>query len=219
MHDFPGNSQKAKARAQTPPPPPEERPKVERVTTSKPEQRKRGLSRRFKETFIGGTARDTAEYMVSDVVVPAVRDMLFDAFESGLHRLIYGESNRTRRNMPSSYSNVGHVNYQGMSTSRPAAGAYQQPAERKMSRRSRSRHDFGEIIIDNRREADEVLELMFEYLNRFGEVKVADLYEMTGIAASHVDHKWGWTSLQGAKLVRTRDGRFLLDLPEPGALD
>ena len=217
MHDFPGNSQKAKARAQTPPPPPEERPKVERVTTSKPEQRKRGLGRKFRETLIGGTARETAEYMVQDVVVPAVRDMIFDAFESGLHRLIYGESNRTRSNMPSSYSNVGHVNYQGMSTSRPTAT--HQTSERKLSRRSRSRHDFGEIIIENRREADDVLELMFEYLDRFGEVKVADLYEMTGIASSHVDHKWGWTSLQGAKLVRTRDGRFLLDLPEPSALD
>lgn len=213
MQEFPGNS--GKARTQGPPPPPEERPKVERITTKAPEQRKPGLGRKFKNTFIGGTARDTAEYMVAETIVPAIRDMLFDAFESGLHRMIYGESNRTRRNFPSSYSNVGHVNYQSMSKPQ----ATHQPAGRMLSRRSRNQHDFGEIIIDDRREADDVLEQMFEYLSRFGEVKVSDLYTMTGIRTEHTDHKWGWISLQGAKLVRTRDGRFLLDLPEPVALD
>lgn len=213
MQEFPGASQKARSQAQ--PPPAVERPKVESVTSAPAEQRKPGLGRKFKTTIIGGAARDTAEYMVADVIIPAVRDMVFDAFEGGLHRLIYGESTRTRRNVPSSYSNVGHVNYQGMSTRQQP----QQSSGRSLSRRSRNQHDFGEIIIEDRREAQETLDQMFEFLSRFGEVKVSDLYTMTRIRTEHVDHKWGWTSLQGAKLVRTRDGRYLLDLPEPEALD
>jgi hypothetical protein len=47
---------------------------------------------------------------------------------------------------------------------------------------------------------------------------VDELYEMTGIASTHTDRKWGWTSLPGAKVVRLRTGGFLLDLPEPEAL-
>lgn len=215
MHEFPGNSQKQKAHAQGPPPQVEERPRAERITKSAPEQRKRGLGKKFKATIVGGTARETAAYVVEDVVVPGIRDMLFDAFEGGLHRLIYGESNRARRNYPSSYSSVGHVNYQSMSKPQ----ATHQPAGRMFSRRARSQHDFGEIVLEDRREAQDVLDQMYEYLSRFGEVKVADLYDMVGIRSSHVDHKWGWTLLQGAKLVRTRDGRFLLDLPEPDELN
>lgn len=60
---------------------------------------------------------------------------------------------------------------------------------------------------------------MFEILSRYGSVSVANLYELTDIVSSHVDHKFGWTSLQGAKVVRMRDGRFLLDLPEPESLN
>lgn len=218
MQEFPGNSQKSKAHTQGPPPKAEERPRAERIAKSSVEQRKPGLGKKFKATIIGGTIRDTAGYMVEDVVVPAIRDMLFDAFEGGLHRMIYGDSHRTRRgsSYPSSYSNVGHVNYQSMSTKPQAT---HQPAGRMFSRRARSSHDFGEIVLEDRREAQDVLDQMYEYLSRFGEVKVADLYDMVGIRTSHVDHKWGWTLLQGAKLVRTRDGRFLLDLPEPDELN
>lgn len=210
MQDFPGNStQKAKDRSDVPSP--EERPKIERITSAVPERKKRGLGRKFKETFISGSARDTVEYVITDTIVPGIRDMVFDAFEGGLQRLIYGESSRTRRPAASSaYSSLPRVNYQSMSKAPPAY-----PEPRALSRRSRSRHDFGEIIIESRAEASEVVDTMYEILSRHGDVKISDLYDMTGIETSHVDHKWGWTALPGAKYVRTRDGRFALDLPEP----
>lgn len=210
MQDFPANSQKAKARSETPPPP--ERPKIERVTTAEAVRRKRGLGRKFKDTFIAGNARDTVDYMIVDVVVPAIKDTMIDAFQGGIERLFNGNTHRSRRHSaPSAYSTAPRVNYQSMS--KPPSAEF--PAQRMLSRRARNQQDFGEIIIESRREAEDVLEQMYEILSRFGEVKLSDLYTMTGIASSHVDHKWGWTSLQGAKLARTRDNRFLLDLPEP----
>lgn len=216
MQDFPGNSQKAKARSETPTPPSAGRPKVERVTSGQAEYRKPGLGRKFKETFIGGSARDAAEGMITDVIIPTVRDMIFEAVESGFHRLIYGDSGRGRRGAPpSSYANVGKFNYAGISRSAPTP----QPNTGMISRRSRARHDFGEIIIDSRPEANEVIDSLFEILSQYGSVPVSTLYELTGIVSSHVDHTWGWTSLQGAKARRQGDGRFVLDLPEPQKLD
>jgi hypothetical protein len=215
MQDFPGNSQRAKTRAEDPVP--EDRPKIERVTTAEARRRKRGLGRQFKETFIGGTAKMAVEYMVTDVVVPAIRDTLFDALQGGLDRLIYGEGRR--RGAPptgaTGYSNVGHVAYNRMNTSsaRPAS------TTRSLSRKSRAKHDFGELVIASRVEADEVLDRMYETLSRHEVVYVADLYEMTGIDSSHTDYKWGWTSLRGARVGRLRTGGYLLDLPEPIALD
>lgn len=216
MQDFPANSQKAKARSEAPPA--EDRPEIKRITSATAEQRKRGLGRKFKETIVEGSLRDTAEYMVTDIVVPAVQDLLYDTLEGGLRRMIHGESNTTRgrHSAANSYSNVGRVNYQGMSTKPPTAAP---SSNRMISRRSRTRQDFAEIVIDSRREADEVLEQMYEFLSRFGVVYVADLYALTGIQGSHVDYKWGWTSLQGSKVARMRDGRFLLDIPEPDLLE
>jgi hypothetical protein len=215
MQEFPGNSEKAK-RGPTGPsgPAPDDRPKIEQVTSANAERKKPGLGRKLKTTFVHGSMRDTGDYMVTDVIVPAVRDMLFDAFESGLQRLIYGDSTRTRRTAaPSAYSNVGRVNY---SSQYKSPNISQQPmGARMLSNRSRTMHDFGEIIIDSRRDADEVIEQMYEILSRFGVVHVADLYALTGIQSSHVDHKWGWTGLQGTKAIRKGDGRFLLALPEP----
>lgn len=210
MQDFPANSQKARDRPEGPPQ--NERPKrVEQVTSAEAVQRKRRLGSRFKETFVGGSARGALDYMVLEVVIPAIQDTMIDAFQGGVERLIRGD-NRPRRSGMSSYSNVGHVNYQGMSSNRP-------PTSRTISRQSRTRHDFGEIVIQSRQEAEEVIDRMFDILSRYGTVTVADLYELTGIQSGHTDTKWGWTSLRGAKAARLRTGGFLLELPDPESLE
>lgn len=210
MEDFPANSRKARTR-------PEEPKRIERVTSAEAVRRKRGLGRQFKETFIGGSARMAVEYMTLEVIVPAVRDTLAEALQSGIERLIYGETRPRRRgSTPTTYSNVGHVNYQGMSSQSPPRTS---SGPRMLSRSSRTRHDFGEIVIQSRGEAEEVIDRMFDILSRYGSVTVADLYELTGIQSSHTDHKWGWTALPGAKAARLRSGEFLLDLPDPQPMD
>jgi hypothetical protein len=212
MQDFPANSRKAKT---APDGSPEERPRVERVTSAEAVRRKRGLGRQFKETFIGGSGRGAVEYMVTEVVVPAVRDTMAEALQTGIEKLIYGDTRPRRGATPPPGGNAGYVNYQRIS----GTPTVKPPQPRMLSRRARTRQDFGEIVIASRVEADEVIERMFDILSRYGSVTVADLYELTGISSSHTDYKWGWNELRGAKAVRLRDGNFLLDLPEPEMLD
>lgn len=205
MEEFPANSQKARART--------EPKKIERVTSAEAVRRKRGLGRQFKDTFIGGDARGSAEYVVVDIVIPAVKDMFSDAVKAGIDRMIYGEGSRGRRyGPPSGYNNVGHVDYRGMGmrTTSPKPST-----PHLLSRSSRARGVFDELIIPSRREAEEVIDRMFDILSRYGAVSVADLYELTGVQSSHTDMKWGWIALRGAKAVPLRQGGFLLDLPEP----
>ena len=86
--------------------------------------------------------------------------------------------------------------------------------QRVMSRQARSRHDFDEIVLETRAEAEEVIDRLFDLVSRYESATVADLYELVGLPSSHTDHKWGWTDVRGAGATRTRDG-YLLDLPEP----
>lgn len=209
MQDFPANSRKAKDRAEEPLE--DEQRRVEQVTSAGAKVRKRGLSRKFKETFVVGTARGAVEYMVVDVVVPAIQDTLIDALQGGIERLIKGEGRRRSSGGMSRYSDVGHVNYAGMSSNKPST-------PRTLSQKSRARHDFGEIVIVRREEAEDVLDRLYEELSRYGRVTVAVLYELTGIQSSHADQNWGWTALRGAKIRTLRGGGYLLDLPDPEPL-
>ena len=79
-------------------------------------------------------------------------------------------------------------------------------------------HDFNEIILGTRVEAEEVIDRLFDLLSKYDNASVADLYELVGITANFTDEKWGWTDLRGASVAKVRNG-YLLDLPRPEPLD
>jgi hypothetical protein len=210
MQDFPSNSHKA-AQARN-----KEPQKLERVTSADAQIRRKSLGRQFRETFVSGDAKSAAEYMVTEVVVPAIKDTITDALHAGIDSFFQGNARPRRRSTPSSYSEVGRVDYRGYGSSTTVAARPQSTPT--LSQRARTRHDFGEIVIPSRAEANDVIDTMIDILSRHGSVPVADLYTLTGIRSEHTDYKWGWTDLRGAKARRLGDGRYLLDLPDPQPL-
>jgi hypothetical protein len=89
---------------------------------------------------------------------------------------------------------------------------------RTLSRGSRARHSFDEIVIQSRPEAEEVLDRLYDLISKYELARVSDLYSLTGFESSHTDYKWGWTELTGSGVSRVRSGGYLLDLPEPEPL-
>lgn len=205
MTDYPTNSHRSKVDLP-------EQEKIQQVTSGATVRRKRGLARQFKETFIQGDARTAVSFVVLETIVPSIKDMLFEAFESGMRALIYGDDAKKRASgAGQGYSGLGHVAYNRMAQ----AASGPRGAERVLSRQSRARHDFGEIVIQSRDEANDVIDRMFDILSRNGMVSLADLYALVGVRSEMTDMKWGWTALQGSKAVRNRQGSYQLYLPEP----
>jgi hypothetical protein len=87
-----------------------------------------------------------------------------------------------------------------------------------LSRRSRSLHNFDEIVLDKRVEAEEVLDRMDAWIDKYDSVSVADFYEMCGVSSNYTDNKYGWTDLRGAAIQHVRGG-YLIKLPPPEPLD
>lgn len=199
MEQFPPNSVKSKA------PEPEEK-KIERITKSEPTRRKKGLAKQFQNTFFGGDLKSASQYVLFGVLIPAAKDALVEAGSAGFEKLIFGDSKR--RGSRGMGSALGHVAYNRMS--QPVKAMQYQD----LSRRARVMHDFDEIVLDSRQEAEDVLDRLYDLLSRYEEVTVADLYELTGIKSTHVDKQWGWSNLKGSSVSRVRGG-YLLDLPEP----
>lgn len=205
MEAFPPNSRKAETREQD--------KKVERVTSAEAVRRKKPLGKQFSKVFIGGDARTAVGYMFETVLIPAAKEALVEAASSGFEKLIYGDA-RPKRNRIGGGPPSGPLGY--VSYNRAPHQQREQPPQPKMlSRSSRTRHDFDDIVITSRQEAEEVIDRLFDLVSKYNSASVADLYELTGLQSSHTDHKWGWTDLRGASVGRVRGGGYLLELPEP----
>lgn len=182
------------------------------VVSSGATRRRRSLRKQFKETFVAGDARSAIHYVLFDVLLPAAKETVVEAGSQGIEKLIFGDSRKRGSTAPQS-GPYGHVNY-----TRYSSGSGSPSAARAMSRASRARHNFDEIVLDQRTEAEEVIDRLFDLISHYETASVADLYELVGLSSSHTDHKWGWTDLTGAGVTRVRGG-YLLDLPEPEPLD
>lgn len=188
----------------------------EKIVTGEVKRRKKPRYKRWAELFFGGsTPRDIGGYILLDVLIPAARDTVVNAGREGLELLIYPDgrhvSSRHYDDRPRR-SRGSRVRYDIVS----APGSRQRP--RDISSRARSVHDFDEILIDSRVEAEEIIQQLYEYLERYEEVTVAQLYGLLGISPAYTDQKYGWLDLRGLRPIRTKDG-YLLDLPKPEALD
>lgn len=203
--EYPSNSQSKQPRET-----PEKKEPIARVTQGSVVRKKKGLGRRFSETFMGGDARNAGSYVMFDVLLPAMRDMITDTVTMGVERMVYGEARPRGRYRGSSGGGLsGHTPYNRMS-----AGLRPDPREGGMSRRGRATHNFDEIVLDTRVEAEHVVDQMFHLLQKYGQVTITDLYDLVGETAAYTDNKWGWTELQGTDIRRTRDG-YLIKLPPP----
>lgn len=214
MSEFPGNSNKAK-KAATPP-----EKKVEKVISGTAVRRKTPLGTRFKNLFLTGEdARNVFEFMLTEHIRPGIKDLIFDAATGGLERKFYPEGNAAyrRRATSSAVSNgLGLLtNYSGLTRGPAGSDRREEP---RMSRRARAQHNFGEVILPTKPEGELVLETMYEIIGRHEEVTVADLLQMIGDTPDFTDEKWGWTSLEGSRVVRAPGGGYLLALPPTESL-
>lgn len=207
VDEFPGNSQREKEHKRSHHIPEK---KIERVAQGEVRRRKKPLSKRFKETFLGGDTRSVWEFITGDVLIPSLKDMIADVVTQGIERMIFDDVRSSPRRGSRFRDPRGHIRYDRYS---------RRDEPRSISRRGRASHDFDEIVLDSRVEAEEVIDHLFELVNQFEQASVADLYDLVGITGNYTDQKWGWDDLRGAGVTRLSSGGYLLDLPRPEPLD
>lgn len=212
--EFPDNSHASRENAEKAAP---AEKKIEKVVVGTVIQRKKPLGRRFKDLMIGGDSHSVGRYILMDILVPAVKDTIADIVSQGIERMMFGEaksSSRRTGQRPSGNSSQTYVNYSRFSSQ----GGRRDEPRRPMTQKARAAFDFEEIIPQTRSEAEAVISQMFDIINQYESVTVADLYSLVGITPAFTDHKWGWTDIRGAGVQRVSNG-YLIDLPRPEPLD
>jgi hypothetical protein len=219
MEDYPANN--AASRAPKPEAPELKKvdeKKIEVVVTGGVSRRKKPLSKRFTEMFFGDTLKSAAKYVFETVLLPATKDAIADMLSSGTERILYGDSRSPSRRagLRSGRNSSDPVSYNRFHPSSQQAYRREDP---RQARNVRDSHDFDDIILATRPEAEIVIGKMFDMIGKYEQASIADLYQMLGITPKYTDERWGWTDFRGAGVQRINGGGYLLDLPRPIPLD
>ena len=189
--EFKSNSHKSKEE------PKREEKKIEKVATGKVKTKKKSGATKFADVFITEDIGNVKDYIIYDVLLPAAKKTISEIVSNGIDMILYGET----KSHKSRGSKVSYSKY------------YDDRDDdyRRSSRRSRViGYDYEDVILETRREAEEVLNRMEDLIDSYGVVSVADLYDLVGISGNYTDNKYGWMNLRSAGIERTRDGYMLL---------
>lgn len=208
LKDYTPNSNKYKSEQQAKKTVESEK-KVEKVVKGNITVKKKSEVGKFIDKYIAEDVSNIKTYIISDVIIPTIKNTIWDAFTNSLDMILFGGTGRAKR------SNSG--------SNRPHYVSYDQCSNRdnrsnSNSNSSRNRFDFDDIVFSDRRDAEEVLRQMDALMDTYKLVTVADLYDLVGKTGEYTDQKYGWTNLRNANWVRARDG-YKLSLPKPLPID
>lgn len=199
MSEYKSNSHKSKtAEAKKEP--------VKKVVTGKVIAKNRSLGQKFSDTFLSEDISNVKSYAVNELIIPGLKNMFLDC----MSMLLNGS---TRRN--SSGSRTGSVfNYGGYFNS---SSSSKTTAAKTYSLKNDG-YNYKTIILESKGDAEYILDMLLEEIDRYHRAYVSDLYQMVDITGTYIDTQYGWENLSGAKIKRVPEG-YLLDLPRAYKLD
>jgi hypothetical protein len=227
--EYPSNSHSSKLRPSVPITSPpsaalkpeqeqsEERPKVEKAIEGTATVKRKTVGSRFKTIFTGVSLKDVVDDVVDQAIIPGIKGLLFDAGERALERWLGNGTGHGRNMAKGIVTNVAHVAYNKFSSPSPTINhrsTVMQP-QQQMSRRAQAVFDFDEIEFQTRQDATIVLNLMYDQLENYGTVSVAEFYGWADVKGNFTDRNYGWRSLEGAGPTKIRNGMYILNLPNP----
>ena len=193
LTNYPSNSRKSKEQDNT--------KRVEKAVASGKARKKNGVTK-FADAFISEDIKTVKSYVFSEVLIPALQKLLVDTVNNSINMMVYGNEGKARS------SNMPRVSYRSYDDRRDNNRA-----------RARSKYDFDDVIFDTRGDAETTLDSMYDILEKYQAVSVADLYDLAGLRGNHTDNKYGWTDLRGAYVNRASGGGYIVRLPRVSPLD
>lgn len=194
MEDYKSNSDRARQE--------QSQKKVEAVISGSAKTRKKSEIQKLTDVFIAEDAHNVKSYILMEVIVPAVKKAVSDIVTTGIDMILYGESNRSKKN--STASKVSYRNFYERDKDRVYAGS---------ATDRRNGFDYDDILFTTRGDAEAVLDAMNDIISQFGTVSVSDFYDLARVPNDNFTmNRYGWTNIGGATAVRVRDG-YILKLP------
>ena len=179
--------------------------KVEAVVSNPVKSKKKSFWSKISDEFISEDGKGVGDYILIDVLVPAIKKTISDIVTNGIDMILYGgRSPRSSSNIPAyrvSYRN--YYDQRNNDYARPRVG---------------QQYNYNEIVFQTRGDADAVLTNLRDIIAQYGLAKVADYYDLAGTDCSYTDNNYGWTDLRYADVIRLNNG-YSIRLPKPMPID
>jgi len=180
------------------------------VTTGKVEAKKPTIKSKLADVFLSEERGNVGQYLIFDVLIPAIKDTVYNLGRAALDISFYGESRRYT-NQSQTGSTYNYSSYYKPNYSQPQRN---QPSDRYAHIHREGVFQFDTIVFGMRAEAQEVLDCLVMRIVDSDYATVADLYDLIGRTADFTLERWGWYNLDTAYVTNVRGG-FVIRLPKP----
>lgn len=149
--------------------------------------------------LIPGEVTDIKTYLLSDIIVPAIKRTISDTVQM----FLYNEVTDRRPNGNS--SRISYTNYNSL---------YNRPENNRIV----NRISCDDIELRSLSEAQSILARMNELIHEYGIVSIGDFYDLAGITnVLYTDYDYGWTDIRAARIVPSRGG-YVIKMPKASPL-
>ncbi len=185
-----------------------EKKKVTQVVNTSGKTKKKGLVRRFSNLMISEDVGDVKTYLLVDVLIPGVKDIIYDMFTGGIERLLFTDD--TRRSSNKRGTNYSRNNY----TSKGYHRGGRDDRDRDDERSGVKSNTFEEIYLDSKNDAITLIESMQDLVDEYDAVTILDYSNLVGIDVSYSLDNYGWTDVDYLSPIRKREG-YIVGLKRP----
>jgi hypothetical protein len=172
----------------------------------------RPSTKRFFGFLFAESPRDLGRKIGREIVVPRLKASFEEAANGFLSGMLWGGGNRPASGIVPGTVIHGGTNYRQISTG--AASSLDQARQATVHHSTTSSGNYKDVCCPSQQLAEQLLAKMYDLWNQYRLVTVADLYETAGLTPAPSDNSYGWTSIDGARIVKAREG-YVLEMPRP----
>lgn len=193
----------------------EEKPDVIKV------RKKRSVWKEVKGEFISEDAPSVGGYILYDILLPALRDLVSDIGHGALDMAMGTDGRRFRRGKREDRTYISYDRYWDRESPRRRSRWDEEDdddyrSRRRSSRRTPSNEDLDDFVFDTKKQAIKILTEMQDRIEKYDDVSVGFFLDRIGesIPGDFVSEDWGWYNLDNAKIKPAYGGGWHIIFPK-----
>lgn len=152
--------------------------------------------------------KTVANKVLYEVVIPSTLQMIMKSVNTGMSTFFGIDIPQAITNAVSAQSNMPRINYSAIGTQTMTLA---QPTPQDAGYTGLS--VYNKLTWDFKKDADDILQSMADYLSEYEKISVGKMCEFAGIRNVTTDYNFGWTDLRSARVIELANGKWSLFLP------
>lgn len=162
--------------------------------------------RSWFQKFLQEEMPQVMRFIMTDVVLPAVKDVISEAASGAVDMLLYGE----KRTASARVRSTGRTSYNAIYDNRAGSGLRTVAPVRD--------DPFAELVFSSKNDAQTVLTSMGDAIAQYGSVSVSDVMDLLHQTSTFADQRWGWTKMEGFRILRLSSGGYIIEGDSPRSI-